>query len=343
MVEELPCEVVFLIFGKPDEEDYITSNIEEGLAKNGRSYVKYYFPYMLDAVNWARLERCRYIFIIAYRPHFPPAPDSLEFSPMKILDEINKWDKCVYFDATEWRFDHKPPWELADGSTGSRLEPFNFTYMKEKCKAYFKRECYVRDFKEGYWPFPYSFSQEKKGLVAVAPGLKKIYDIFCSFPQTYTGLRMACLEFCAQLRARPEFNVNTRIYEDRQEYVRTIAESYITMDSMGAGHCNTRFFEAVPNFTAVFRQKYEVVIPYDFDHSGDKERDMIVEYESEEDMKRKVLRSFLDPDHLIGMGYRARDHALSYHTCEARVRYLFDVLEGRVEEKAFSENPLLRS
>lgn len=336
-------DVALLIFGTEGQDDYITQNLVEGLGQNDKKFRATYIsspPSILDD-NFLTLRKslinCRWIFIITYPSFFPDGPDSLAGSPMIILDLLDAWDRCVYFDATEWRFDHVPCW-----GCGPRNEPFNFIYMKKRCKAYFKRECYSQDFKEGYWPFPYSFSAETKGLfTGVNDKFKKVHDVFCSFPQFYTGLREQCYNFCEFLREKPNFIINTRIYDSREEYVRTMAESMITLDSMGAGHCNTRFFEAVPNFTAVFRQKYEVVIPYEFDHSGVRGKEMIVEYESEHDMKHKILNYLMDPDNLIGMAYRARAHALEHHTCKARVKYVFDVLEGGLDEKAFSENPLL--
>jgi len=338
-------DVVFLIFGKKGQEDYITQNILEGLAENDKKFQVIYIasaPCVLDE-NFLeireKLINCQWIFTVTYPSFFPATADSLADSPMIILDLLNSWDKCVYFDATEWRFDHKPCW-----GEGPRNEPFNFTYMKKKCKAYFKRECYPQDFKEGYWPFPYSFSAKTKELFTeVTSDFKKVHDVFCSFPQSYTGLRERCIDFCRFLDKKDMFKIKIATGLDRKKYVRTLAGSMITLDGMGAGHCNTRFFEATPNFTAVFRQKYEVVIPYEFDHSGERGKEMIVEYNSEHEMKNKILNHLLDPDNLIGMAYRSRAHALKYHTCKARVGYIFDVIEGGDLCAAFAENPLLKN
>ena len=335
-------DVLFLVFGNRLQQDYITDNIKEGLEENEKSYQIVYIKDNLKNFDDV-VKNCSWVFTIVYPGFFPNEPTSIENSKLSILEGLNIWDKCVYFDATEWRFDHKPCW-----GKGPRNEPFNFTYMKEKCKAYFKRECYVQDFKEGYWPFPYSFSAKKYGLFnGITNEFKKVDDIFCSFPQTYTGLRKECIEFCQFLSTYPMMKIKIATGLNRENYIRTVAESMITLDSMGAGQCNTRFFEITPNFTAVFRQKYEVVIPYDFDHSGEKGKEMIVEYANINELKNKILKYLIDPDNLIGMAYRSRAHALEHHTCKARIKYVFDVLEGKLENRenneAFSENSLLKS
>jgi hypothetical protein len=212
-----------------------------------------------------------------------------------------------------------------------RFDPFNWTYMKRKCRFYFKRECYLQDYKEGYIPYPFAFSVAGKTVDLGGP-VEKDTDVFCSFPQNWTGLRGTCMNVCNWLKQKAGdiFSVDMRTDYTFPEYCRKIASSFISLDACGGGQVNARIWELAAYGTAPFRQEYSVVIPHDFEVNPG-EGQMMVEFKDERDLFVKLLSYVKDRTKLRQMGILVREHLFKYHTTEKRVRYLLDIVQGRLK------------
>lgn len=276
-----------------------------------------------------------WIFIFCQNPHFSHSPDTLEGSPLQLLDALNQWEKCVYIDGTEYSWDSKTryfqPWSWP------RFEPFNWNYMKQHCAFYFKRECYREDYLAGYLPYPFAFSPARKTVEL--PDVPKQTEIFCSFPQDWTGYRQACIQLCRYLQITGlKVNLDTNL--SFPDFCKQIAGSYISLDACGGGQVNARFWELAAYGTVPFRQQYGVIIPYDFEHEGESdsvarggtrgEGQMIVEYRDQEDLHNKLLEYLKDKPSLQAMGKRAQAHLFQYHTSPKRVGYLLGILQGKL-------------
>lgn len=329
-------QILFIVFGKYCD-DYTTSNIIEGLIDNSIPFnIGFYdesnnhnFTHQNLLISFSNITNITYnfkfILITTYKPYFPPTPYSLENSPMKILDEWNVYHKTAYIDATENRYDHKAFWETNEVLPNVlRNEPFNFIYMKKMCKWYFKRECYIQDVDDGYIPFPYSFSRNKGRIKELTDQEIKSFkniDIFCSFPQNFTGMRKDCINISNILK-NIDYIIDLNCNLNREEYLKTVLASYITLDAWGAGQLTTRLFEVALNYTVVFRQKLDIVIPNDFDNT------MIVEFENRRDLLEKLVIYLKNKNHLIEMSKNAREHVFKYHTCQKRVEYMMNILNS---------------
>ena len=336
MSEYKIIKVVLIIPGNKD--DYLTSDIVEGLLEyenENKIQIYAYVSQLGNGIQHKHIinEKSLYkyincidlVFVFCQNPHFPSSPDTLEGSYLEILDKLAKhwdnfWNKTSYIDGTEYNWSSKT--QYVPRGTIPRIEPFNFNYLKNKCKYYFKRECYQQDIDEGFIPLPFAYSLNRRYLKHLKDIPKEI-DVFCSFPQIGTGLRIECIYVCRTIKSINVDLSNDLSYED---YCKTIKKSYISLDAWGGGQVNARPWEIIANGSVLFRQKYSVVIPNDFivsDGKENKDTEMIVEFSSPEELYEKLSSYLNDKNHLLEMSKRSTEHLLKYHTCRARVNYMF--------------------
>ena len=216
--------------------------------------------------------------------------------------EINRPEISVYIDYFEYSWYNKP---INNTSNYYRSEPFTYTFLKNYCRFYFKRECYTDLFKKGYLPIQI-FSPNKDYIVDEV--LEKDIDIFCSFPQKDTGLRSHAINICKILQQEGFKVVIKDDIQTVEEYYKYIRRSFITLDGKGAGFQNIRFLEIIKYRSLCFREKYEIFYPNDFN------TDMIVEYQTPDELYSKLKIYLFQKDLILKMIDNAHMHYLTYHT-----------------------------
>ncbi len=352
----------FLIISPGNKPSYLTSNIIEGLYGNLKSKRYYhisklyfYLPVCFSGheesnhirrediitsdSDFYRISReVNYIIIFNQRPFFPIEPGTLLGSPLGVLDGLssggNVWDKCVYIDESEYVWNNIP--RAFKGNENPKFTPWLFEYLHRKCGWYFKRECYPEDETNDCIPLPFSSSPSPEMMVeplragsseGVLPTYEKKTDVMCSFPQQWTGYRQDCKMIAQSLTDSKDWIVDMKTdYPSRVHYLKAVAASYIVIDSCGGGHCNARAWEVQPYCVVLFRQHYPIVIPDDYDHSGNRETEMMVEYADPNDLYDKLLKYLKNKPHLLEMGKRAQTHFFRFHSSHQRVKYILDHL-----------------
>lgn len=321
--------------------DYVCYNIISGLKKIGKHDVKIYCPEMKENGNnipneWIEKDKNNFFhfckgakWILCFETKFGNDPYS-NTGTLKILDEMNIYEKCVYIDWIEYNWNNKC--RRVEKGQRAKFEPWLFYYMVDKCKFYFKRETYPEDmWNYGIIPFNFGFptGRHNKGLNSIDEiKREKNIDIFCSMPQLVTGLRFECDLIVNEMGKQGMYKVETRKNFEISEYYKKISDSYISIDAFGAGNCNGRSYEIVPYGSVMFRQKWDIICPYDFVKNGKKDEEMIVEFSSPEEFIHKIREYLGDKDHLYEMSKKAYNHLMKYHTDVARAQYILDIVEG---------------
>jgi hypothetical protein len=191
---------------------------------------------------------------------------------------------------------------------------FTYTLMYNFCKLYFKRECYPSN-EFNYIPLQISSVHDNK-IFYENPEKKN--DILCSFGKynTFTGLRRQCYNVCQRIKNEGKYKVIIDVEQERDHYFNNVRSSYITLDSKGAGYNNTRFLEIIANKSLCFRQKYYILYPNDFTD------DMIVEYDSEDELYKKLIFYLENKNKIIDMIKNSFKHFLKYHTYDKLVEHI---------------------
>lgn len=249
-------------------------------------------------------ERCDLIIFLSMF-NFP----SSTYDPPKTLN-LNYLSKTVYIDATEKSFDFFP---YHDNSL--RNEPFVWEFMLQNCKNYFKRECYLEELKRSIIPFPYACISKNFSSCMFSSTKEKEFDVLCCFGQIDTGLRKESLQVCQRLKEEG-FDIHILNNLPFNEYIETVGKARIVIDACGGGQINARFFEAIANKCLVFREKYTVIIPNDFDNSE------IVEFTNKEELYNQLKYYLKNIDLVSVMANRSYEKAIKYHTPKARLEYL---------------------
>jgi hypothetical protein len=246
----------------------------------------------------------------------------------KALD-INLWYKTIFIDYYE------RTWRNVDCE-----QPSIHKFIISKCHKYFKREMFKM---YTFWYnniLPYPLSYFPPNYIDKLP--EKTRDIFCSFPQLRTGLRLEVIDLCSRLKR--EFNILIKNDCNQEEYIKNIRSSWITLDSKGAGEVNNRFFEIISNRSLCMRQKYNIVFYKEYKSSyinnpnftgfGTKNRikntgentgeNMIEEYDSIEELEEKLRYLLKNKKQIIEMEERAYKHYNTFHTSDKVVKYLLE-------------------
>jgi hypothetical protein len=238
--------------------------------------------------------------VIALYTALPAAKncEKLIMEPYFKLLLFKNYSKLVFIDYFERSWDN----QTKGNPQLLREEPFIHEWFVNNADVYFKRELYPDLKNLGLLPYPeptFRQPQEKSH--------NYLYDVFCSFPQQFTGLRKEAIRVCEKLQSEG-FNILIKHDCSPQEYIYNVNHSYITIDAYGAGQINHRFLELIALRTVVCRQKYTIEYYKDYDSS------MVLEYDSADELER-VLRVFIGKKELLCMmEENAYRHYLQYHT-----------------------------
>lgn len=237
--------------------------------------------------------------------------------------EINRPEITVYIDYFEYSWNNYNVetcnWlniYIEPTKDYYRSNPFIYTFLKNYCKKYFKRECYRDLLNIGCIPIQL-YSPDKHFKIDDI-NIEKDIDVLCSFPQKGTGLRKNVIEICKQLKNEGYNVLIADNIHPIDEYYKTIKRSYIVIDAKGAGYQNLRFLEIIKNKSLCFREKYEILFPNDFTD------DMIVQYSSTEELYVKIKEYLLDKYRIMTMIENSYNHYLNFHTPEKIAMYIIN-------------------
>lgn len=239
-----------------------------------------------------------------------------------LLDKINKPEKSVYIDGSEWTSTGFPNKNQVENSLNNTIflkgTPWLNEKMLTKCKWYFKRECYDEDEKNGIIPLTVGARLNMLDETV----LEKEYDVFCSFNHVGTGLRKPVQDSCNELRK----NNNKVIIKSNlpfNDYVNLIKKSYIGISAWGAGNSCRRMWEIMSKGTCCFAQKNEILIPNNFTDGEN-----IVFYSSIKEFNEKIQYYLNNKDKVLEIGKKGQEHLKKYHTSKKRVEYILNILNG---------------
>jgi len=240
--------------------------------------------------------------------YYPTADYILAFTSSKqtppprfcLIDTVQGWQKTAYIDGSEVN----PAFRLRYSDT--LLHPL----FLDKARWYFRRECMPEHQAQGVIPLPFGAVDADFGNHEHA---EKDIDVLCGFPGGVgCGLRAEAV--CAVREFAAEgYRV---IASPVSDYFKHIARSWITVEAYGAGECNARAWQIMANKSAMFAQKYNIVIP---NLEADRH---YVEWSSGEELKAKIREWLADKNGLRELIDESYANLLQYHTSEARARYL---------------------
>jgi len=241
-----------------------------------------------------------------------------------LLDKINKFEKSVYIDGSEWNctgYGYKGQGEETIlNSKKAKGYPWLNETMLKKCKWYFKRECYDEDERDGIIPLNVGARLCYLNEIDV----EKKYDVFCSFGHLKTGLRKPVHDSCV---LRSYLNKENNIIGSGYNfdiYLRYIKESFISVSAWGCGNSCRRMWEILSQGTCCFAQKKEIILPNNFTDGYN-----IVYYSNIKEFNEKLNYYLSKKDEIIEIGKRGRDHLIKYHTSKMRVQYILNILNGK--------------
>ena len=271
-----------------------------------------------------------YIFVFWNR--FEKSTDTDPGGRMYLVDMINQPDKTVVIDGSEWSYSGNKTsvnsgWKnWKDSRNYIKGSPWIWQYMRDRSKWYFKRETFPEDVDEhNIIPCPYPFRVEDRQEQFM--NLDKDVDISCVFGQMNTGLRAEVNNSCLNLRNKfPSMSIYVGPVRPRIKCLELISKSKLHIDAWGGGMCTVRRIESVMNETAIIGQKWEIIAPNDFTDGEN-----IINWETIEEFEEKVNYYFNNLDKVIEIGKNSYKHALKYHTTEKRLKYIFDVINGRLK------------
>ena len=155
--------------------------------------------------------------------------------------------------------------------------------------------------------------------------IKKDIDVFCSYGHVMTGLRYETENICKKLKEEG-FNVVFSKNLSHDEYLKTIARSYISVSAWGAGNSCMRLWESMANKTCCFRQRTVIAFPnepVDGKHC--------VVYNTPEEFEKKI-RNYLNKKELcVKIGKDGFNHVVDYHSSRAKVEYMLNIMRFNKE------------
>jgi hypothetical protein len=254
-----------------------------------------------------------------------------------LLDKINRPEVTAFIDGAEWTFNGHPnpkntqPNEALTDPSRRRGEPWIWKEMNEKVKWHFKRECYPQD-REEFGCIPLPFGAVNRHFRNQS--LERKYSIQCSFGQLGTGLRHKVQSVCEELNTA--VNSSNSIHLDNmligklphEQYLTAMSEAYAVVDAWGGGDCNARHYEAAANGAVLFYQKYQILTPYPYLDGV-----TAITYSTPEEFREKALYYFHKNrrlDEVKELGRKSFEHTLKHHTSKARVEYMFDVIQEKL-------------
>jgi len=302
--------------------DFLANTILEGFSKikdleiiasAPNQYIKNIYN---DQEIVAHSKDADYIFII-----WDKSKDDRPQPKYYLADIINKPEKTIYIDGSEWTYNGYPNpkiQQVMDSKIDPKKRkgyPWIWEEMWQKVAFYFKRECYQEDIDDfGCIPLPFGILDKYYSNINV----KRDIDLYVGFGQNDTGLRNDIENYVKALNL-PKVVVNKFPYD---QYLLMMARSIMTVDSWGGGDCNARFFEIIANGSTLFCQKYNIIIPYPF-----VDGETYIEFKNMDEFHEKLHYYLKNIDKALEIGRRGYVHGLTYHTSLKRVEYIFDILK----------------
>ena len=238
-----------------------------------------------------------------------------------LLDYINKPEKTVYIDGSEWTYTGNPNSgqtyraQVLKDDSARREEPWVNIDMLKNSKFYFKRECYPEDLKLGIYPLLFGANTDY-----FMPIKEKSIDLFCAFGQDKDGLRKEAIYYSKKARDMG-YKVVVKNNMPRQEYLDTLSKSRMSIDAWGGGDCCKRLWENLAAKTCCLMQDYRVEFPDSFT-----DRLNILKYSDETSLKDKLFWALENPEATRAIADKGYNHLLEKHTSAKRVEYIFDIL-----------------
>ena len=254
-----------------------------------------------------------------------------------LLDLINEPEKTAYIDGSEWTSTGHPetyeiipfpplpkmnlPRQIVEAKSDPlrcRGEPWINKEMFEKCRWYFKRECYPQDLESGIIPLNIACQKKFFGEIDIP----KEIDIVCSFGQVYTGLRIEVQNICEKLQLEG-FKVKFIKGLGHQDYLRELSSSHISVSAWGAGNSCMRMWESMANKTCCFAQKTEILFPnkpLDGRH--------YVEYSTPEEFELKIRKYLQNKEDCIQVGKNGYNFVKNNHVGTSRIKYILDIINS---------------
>ena len=242
-----------------------------------------------------------------------------------LLDEINRPEKTIFIDGSEWT---ASGWKnsyqekcIKEGVKKNfyRGEPWIDNFMRDRARWYFKRETYLQDYQQyGIIPLPYPNRIEDNKKLNTKKTRK--YDLLVSFGQIQTGLRSEIVK-ASELISK-KFKVFNS-FTDNNNFFSNIVNSYAVVDAWGAGNCNVRSQMVQINSIALIRQKWEILCPYPYIDGEN-----IIEYANIQEYKEKCDYYLSNKELLIEIGNKGFEHSMNFHISEKRLEYIFAVIDG---------------
>ena len=315
----------------PKLHDYLTSVIIEGLYKNnievisseiGNNVRKVYSK--KEIIEHSKDAEYILVFGGKIKGNNPPK--------YFLLDKMNNPEKTAFIDGSEWNFSSIPEKnqviESLNNPERRRGKNWINKIMFNYCRWYFKRECYPQDVQKGI--IPLLFAAEDKFFSS--HNHEKKFDVFCSFGQKSTGLRLAVEKVCKSLK-KEGYKIIIGSGFPYKKYLELISSSYISIDAWGGGDCNARIWEIIANKSCCFVQKYNVLFPNNFTDGYN-----YVEYSTIDEFEKKIRYYLKNKNECVQIAERGYEHMLKYHTSKERARYLLDILEKDQLQRSNSTN-----
>jgi len=260
-----------------------------------------------------------------------------------LLNYINKPEKTVYIDGSEWTatgftdnnkqiyasWSNKnmdmQKFEAKHDSRRCKGTPWLNEEMHAYCKWYFKRECYPEDRVErNVHPLNVGCNNN---YFDIQPNSNKDIDILWSFGHIDTGLRSDVTKVCLDLKKEGyaiEFiggglDIAPRV--SKEKYKEFIQRSHIGISAWGAGNSCMRLFEISAAGTCCFAQRTEI----DFINKPADMKDY-VEYSTIDEFDAKIRTLLNNKDLCRQIGTAGRQHMLKFHSPAARVKHIMGII-----------------
>lgn len=241
-----------------------------------------------------------------------------------LLDRIAKFEKSVYIDGSEWTCTGFPnPNQVVDAVKDPRKVkgvPWLNEKMLNRCKWYFKRECFEED-------------NLVNGIIPLNVGgrlcmindidIEKKHDFFCSFGHLESGLRKPVYDRCVELKKNNEKIIIGSGYKF-EDYLKMIKQSHMAVSAWGAGNSCRRMWEILSQGTCCFAQRKQILIPNNFIDGEN-----IVYYSTIEEFNEKINYYLNNKEKAIQIGKNGREYLKKYHTSKMRVQYILNILNGK--------------
>lgn len=235
----------------------------------------------------------------------------METPPPKyyLIDMVNGWHKTAYFDGSEYNYTGY------NGRTDEKIHPL----FREKARWYFMRDCLPGHIAQGFIP-----DLSCGGAVDADFGhyeCEKDIDVLCAFGHTTTGLRAEAVRAVRELACEGYRVITSRV----PDYLKYISRSWITIEAYGAGPVNARTWQIMANKSALFAQRYNVIIP------GLIENCHYIGWASGEELKDKIRRWLAVKPALASLALDGYMNLLRYHTSAMRaIQVLRWISEGKI-------------